>query len=168
MSNSKLLRSVSYCLSAALLLSVATTGATFAASPEVPPGLAKKDPPGVPPGQAKKSIIIERAWARGHSEALDLRFANDPTNFLACDHGYIEWFIPAGAHKRPLVLTHGSGIRGYITTFDGQPGFQSIFLKQNIPVYLVDFPWTGRAGMGCGQYTWDPASCFLRGPAGLQ
>ena len=57
MSNSKLLRPVSYCLSAALLLTVATSGDTFAASPEVPPGLAKKDPAGVPPGQAKKSIL---------------------------------------------------------------------------------------------------------------
>ena len=156
MHHNSILRSAGNCLSAALLLTVATSGVTFAAPPEVPPGLAKKDPAGVPPGQAKKNILqIEQFGARAFG-GTRLPFANDPTDFLACDHGYTEWFIPAGQHKRPLVFTHGSGIRGYIMTFDGQPGFQSIFLGQNYPVYLVDLPWTGRAGMGCGQYLWDP------------
>jgi pimeloyl-ACP methyl ester carboxylesterase len=156
MSNGNLLRSAFYCLLTALLLTVATSGNTFAAPPDGPPGLAKRDPAGVPPGQAKKNVLqIEQFGARAFG-GTRLPFANDPTDFLACDHGYTEWFIPAGQHKRPLVFTHGSGIRGYIMTFDGQPGFQSIFLGQNYPVYLVDFPWTGRAGMGCGQYLWDP------------
>jgi pimeloyl-ACP methyl ester carboxylesterase len=156
MSNSNLLRSACYCLLTALLLTVATSGNTFAAPPEVPPGLADKNPPGVPPGQAKKSVLqIESMGARAFG-GKNLPMPTDPTDFHACDHGYVEWFIPPGTHKRPLVFTHGSSARSYQTTFDGQPGFASIFLGQQFPVYLVDFPWTGRAGMACEQYTWDP------------
>ena len=81
---------------------------------------------------------------------------DDPTNFQACDHGFTEWFIPPGKRKHPMVLVHGSSTRSYQTTFDGQPGFQSIFLRDNYPVYLVDLPWTGRAGKACSQYTWNP------------
>ena len=55
----------------------------------------------------------------------------DPTAYLPCDHGYTEWQIPIKPRKHPMVMTHGSGTRGYQTTFDGQPGFQSIYLRQN-------------------------------------
>ena len=54
-----------------LLLAVATSGGAFAAPPDVPPGLAKKDPPGVPPGQAKKPPMVLETYgnfiAGGHS-----------------------------------------------------------------------------------------------------
>jgi pimeloyl-ACP methyl ester carboxylesterase len=166
MCDTSLLRSAGYCLSAALFLAISTSGVTFAAQPDVPPGLATKDPPGVPPGQAKKSILqIESQGARafgGTRVPLPNNPANcigsvcsEPTNFIYCDHGYTEWEIPSDAHQHALVFTHGSGIRGYMTTWDGQPGFQTIFLKQNYPVYLVDLPWTGRAGLACQNYTWD-------------
>lgn len=64
--------------------------------------------------------------------------------------------IPVSAKKTPVVLTHGSGTTGYQTTFDGKPGFQSLYLKAGFPVYLVDLPRTGRAGLSCDKYTWDP------------
>jgi pimeloyl-ACP methyl ester carboxylesterase len=80
----------------------------------------------------------------------------DPTAYLPCDHGYAEWQIPIKQRKHPMVMTHGSGTRGYQTTFDGQPGFQSIYLRQNYAVYLVDLPRTGRAGQGCAEYTYTP------------
>ena len=57
-----------------------------------------------------------------------------------------------------MVLVHGSSTRTYQTTFDGQPGFQSIFLADKYPVYLVDLPWTGRAGKACDEYTWSPVN----------
>ena len=59
---------------------------------------------------------------------------DDPTNLQACDHGFAEWFIPRGARRHPMVLVHGSSTRTYQTTFDGQPGFQSIFLADKYPV----------------------------------
>ena len=148
---------LSYCLSAALLLAVATSGNALAAAPEAP-GLAKKDPPGVPPGQAKKGILqIESLGSRTFG-GINKYNPTDPTGsrYLSCDHGVTEWAIPVGPGKHPHVLTHGSGIRGYIMTFDGQPGFQTIFLRDKYPVYLIDFPWTGRAARACDtvpQYT---------------
>ena len=158
MSSSNSLRSVGYCLSAALLLTVATSGVTFAAPPEIPPGLAKKDPAGVPPGQAKKSVLqIESMGARAFG-GTKIPMPDDPTNVQYCDHGFVEWFIPPGAREHPMVLVHGSSTRSYQTTFDGQPGFQSIFLGDKYPVYLVDLPWTGRAGKACSTYTWDPVN----------
>ena len=158
MSNRKPLRSAGYCLSAVFLFAVATSGVTFAAPPEAPPGLAKKDPPGVPPGQAKKGILqIESMGARAFG-GTTIPMPDDPTNFQACDHGFTEWFIPPGGNKHPMVFVHGSSTRSYQTTFDGQPGFQSILLGEKYPVYLVDLPWTGRAGKACTQYTWDPVN----------
>jgi pimeloyl-ACP methyl ester carboxylesterase len=80
---------------------------------------------------------------------------SEPTTFLYCDHGYVDWQIPDRARPHPLVFTHGSGIRAYQTTFDGKPGFQTIFLKRRYPLYLVDLPRTGRAGQACEEYTYD-------------
>jgi len=139
MSNSNLLRSASYCLSAALLLTVATSADTFA---------------------AKRILQIESMGARAFG-GTTIPMPDDPTNFQACDHGFAEWFIPRGARGNPHVMTHGSSTRGYQTTFDGQPGFQSILLGEKHPVYLVDLPWTGRAGKACSEYTWDPLSPFF-------
>jgi pimeloyl-ACP methyl ester carboxylesterase len=103
----------------------------------------------------KRILQIESQGARAFG-GINLYNPADPSGsrFLACDHGYVDWQIPPGARKRPLVMTHGSGTRGYQTTFDGQPGFQSIFLGEKHPVYLVDFPRTGRAGQGCAEYTY--------------
>jgi hypothetical protein len=105
----------------------------------------------------KRILQIESQGARAFA-GTNLHNPADPSGsrYLPCDHGYVEWQIPPGARKTPLVFTHGSGTRGYQTTFDGQPGFQSIFLGEKYPVYLVDFPRTGRAGQGCVAYTYTP------------
>lgn len=104
-----------------------------------------------------RPLVIESIGARAFGGGT-VPMPTDPTDFQACGHGFVEWFIPPRAHTHPMVLVHGSSTRGYQTTFDGQPGFQSIFLGENYPVYLVDLPWTGRAGKACQEYTWDPVS----------
>ena len=128
-------------LSAALLLTVATSPDAFAQGKPA----------------AKKVIQIESMGARAFG-GKTVPMPDDPTNFQACDHGFAEWFIPPAAHEHPMVLVHGSSTRSYQTTFDGQPGFQSIFLGEKYPVYLVDLPWTGRAGKACSEYTWNPVN----------
>jgi hypothetical protein len=149
MSNSNLSRAVSYCLWAALLLTVATSADTFAAPPDHAQGKGKP--------VAKKILQIESMGARAFG-GTTVPMPDDPTNFQACDHGFTEWFIPPRAREHPMVLVHGSSTRGYQTTFDGQPGFQSILLGEKYPVYLVDLPWTGRAGKACSEYTWNPVN----------
>src|SRR3954447_21137769 len=112
-------------LSAALLLTVATSPDAFAQGKPA----------------SKKVIQIESMGARAFG-GTTVPMPDDATNLQACDHGFAEWFIPPGARKHPMVLVHGSSTRTYQTTFDGQPGFQSIFLADKYPVYLVDLPWT--------------------------
>jgi hypothetical protein len=109
---------------------------------------------------AQQILQIESMGARAFG-GTTVPMPDDPTNFQACDHGFVEWFFPLNARGNPHVLTHGSSTRGYQTTFDGQPGFQSLLLGENHPVYLVDLPWTGRAGKACSEYTWDPFNPFF-------
>jgi hypothetical protein len=135
------------CLSAALLLVM--SGDVMAAPPDQAQGKGKP--------VAKKILQVESQGARAFG-GTNLYNPADPSGsrYLPCDHGYVDWQIPPGARKTPLVFTHGSGTRGYQTTFDGQPGFQSIFLGDKYPVHWVDFPRTGRAGQGCVSYTYTP------------
>ena len=37
-------------------------------------------------------------------------------------------------------------------------GVSADLLKNSYPVYLVDLPWTGRAGKACSTYTWNPVN----------
>ena len=139
MSSNPRLRPTSY-WSAACLLMAATSPDAFAH--------------GKPP---QKNIAIESIGARAFG-GTTVPMPDDPTNFQACDHGFAEWFIPPKARDHPMVLAHGSSTRTYQTTFDGQPGFQSIFLADKYAVYLVDLPWTGRAGKACSEYIWSPVN----------
>jgi len=63
------------------------------------------------------------------------------------DHAYVFFQVPVGAHALPLVLWHGHGqsAKTWETTPDGREGFQTLFLRRNYSVYLVDQPRRGRA-----------------------
>ena len=139
MRNKPLLRTAGY-LSAAVLLALLTNTDTFAQDESKP-----------------KVLEIETMGARAFG-GTSVPMPDDPTNFQACDHGFAEWFIPPRARRHPMVLVHGSSSRTYQTTFDGKPGFQTLLLGERYPVYLVDLPWTGRAGKACSEYTWSPVN----------
>jgi len=64
------------------------------------------------------------------------------------DHAYVFYQIPANARKYPLVMWHGFGqfSKTWETTPDGREGYQSIFLRRQFPVYLIDQPRRGDAG----------------------
>ena len=81
-----------------------------------------------------KVLEIETMGARAFG-GTTVPMPDDPTNFQACDHGFVEWFIPTQAREHPMVLVHGSSTRTYQTTFDGKPGFQSLLLGERYPVY---------------------------------
>ncbi|WP_231961681.1 DUF4440 domain-containing protein [Urechidicola croceus] len=67
---------------------------------------------------------------------------------LHVDHATIQYQIPNNARKLPLVFWHGYGqtSRSWQTTADGREGFQTLFLKENFPVYLIDQPRRGQGG----------------------
>ncbi|ONG40532.1 alpha/beta hydrolase [Alkanindiges hydrocarboniclasticus] len=64
------------------------------------------------------------------------------------DHASVFYQIPENPHPYPLVFLHGAGqsAKTWGTTPDGREGFQTIFLRQHFPVYLVDQPRRGQAG----------------------
>jgi pimeloyl-ACP methyl ester carboxylesterase len=65
------------------------------------------------------------------------------------DHAYVFYQVPADARELPLVFWHGYGqsAKTWETTPDGREGFQTIFLRRRFPVYLIDQPRRGRAGL---------------------
>jgi hypothetical protein len=78
------------------------------------------------------------------------------TGSLHCDHGYVEWQIPANPRRTPIVMVHASSTKTWDTTFDGRDGFRNIFLRRGYRVYITDLPRTGRAGQGCATATYTP------------
>ena len=64
------------------------------------------------------------------------------------DHATIFYQIPDNANKLPLVFWHGYGqsMRTWQTTPDGREGFQTLFLRRNFPIFLIDQPRRGLSG----------------------
>ncbi|RZJ03331.1 MAG: alpha/beta hydrolase [Rubrivivax sp.] len=63
------------------------------------------------------------------------------------DHARVFYQVPENARKLPLVLWHGFGQFGktWETTADGREGYQTLFLRRNWPVYVIDQPRRGGA-----------------------
>ncbi|EKF54151.1 hypothetical protein I215_13832 [Galbibacter marinus] len=63
------------------------------------------------------------------------------------DHAFVWYQIPATPKKLPLVFWHGYGqsMKTWQTTPDGREGFQTLFLKRDFSVYLIDQPRRGLA-----------------------
>lgn len=75
------------------------------------------------------------------------------------DHAYVFYQIPVDAKKYPLVFLHGAGEskKTWESTPDGREGFQSIFLRRNFSVYLLDQPRRGEAGRSTVPATVTPS-----------
>lgn len=74
------------------------------------------------------------------------------------DHVYAFYQVPANARPLPLILWHGayqSG-RSWETTLDGREGFQTLFLRRGLAVYVIDQPRRGRAGNSTVAETVEP------------
>jgi pimeloyl-ACP methyl ester carboxylesterase len=72
----------------------------------------------------------------------------DPNGTYAIDHAYVNYLIPAGTTRVPVVFVHGGGMTGacWETTPDGRPGWLTSFLRDGWPCYVVDNVDRGRAG----------------------
>ncbi len=60
---------------------------------------------------------------------------------------YVEYQIPEGPPKYPIVLVHGGSHTGasWQGTPDGRPGWVDFFVQHGWPVYVVDQPGRGRS-----------------------
>jgi pimeloyl-ACP methyl ester carboxylesterase len=97
------------------------------------------------------SIVKQGAFEAGGSVLRE----GDRT--LSCDHGFVEYQIPAQARGVALFMWHSSSTKVWQNRWDGGEGYQSIFLRRGFPVYLWDGPRVGRGNWGCAAYTYKPA-----------
>jgi hypothetical protein len=75
---------------------------------------------------------------------------------LHCDHGYVDYQIPANPRRINLVMWHSAAATAWLNRWDGGEGYQSIFLRRGYPVYIWDGPHVGRANWGCTPHTYQP------------
>jgi pimeloyl-ACP methyl ester carboxylesterase len=61
---------------------------------------------------------------------------------------YVQFMIPQGATKVPVVMVHGGGLSGksFETTPDGRMGWNEYFVRQGHPVYNADQVSRARSG----------------------
>lgn len=79
---------------------------------------------------------------------FDPTVTGGPGQTLHGDHAYAQFQIPQNPRSLPLVFWPGGGQSGksFETTPDGREGYQSIFLRRNFGVYIIDQPRRARAG----------------------
>ena len=87
---------------------------------------------------------------------------NNPNQTLSCDHGYVEYFIPAKRRSVGLIMWHSSSTKVWENRWDGGEGYKSIFLRRGYPVYLWDGPRVGRANWSCEPITYTPEYFYQR------
>ena len=64
------------------------------------------------------------------------------------DHARVFYQKPVAPRKYPITFLHGAGqsAKTWESTPDGREGFQTLFLRRNFSVYLLDQPRRGGAG----------------------
>jgi hypothetical protein len=70
----------------------------------------------------------------------------DPGQHLSCDHGYVEYFLPATPRKTSLVMWHNSSTQVWQNRWDGGEGFKDMALMRDSKAARI-FPlriWTTR------------------------
>ena len=72
----------------------------------------------------------------------------------SCDHGHVEYEIPAASRPMPLFLWHSSSAAVWQRSWDGGEGFQTKLLRRGYATYLWDGPRVGRANWGCEDYSY--------------
>lgn len=79
---------------------------------------------------------------------FDPTITGGPGQTLHGDHVYTQFQEPLRPRKLPLVMWHGGGQSGktWESTTDGRDGYQSIFLRRNYIVHIIDQARRGRAG----------------------
>ena len=68
------------------------------------------------------------------------------------DHAFVSYQKPVSPRRYPLTFLHGAGqsAKTWESTPDGREGFQTIFLRRDFSVYVLDQPRRGRAGRSTG------------------
>src|SRR6185436_1053477 len=77
------------------------------------------------------------------------KVSGPPNGETVLNQMYVQYWIPETRGTiTPVIMVHGSSHTGktYETTPDGREGWATYFVRQQIPVYVVDLPGRARAG----------------------
>jgi pimeloyl-ACP methyl ester carboxylesterase len=87
-----------------------------------------------------------------------------PDDQVTINQMYVEYMVPNGEQKVPLVLLHGATLSGksYDTTPDGRMGWYEYFVREGHPVYVPD--QVGRARSGFNQAIFNDVAAGLVSP----
>jgi hypothetical protein len=91
---------------------------------------------------------------------IDVATGEAPTGnrSLSCDHGYVEYFLPAKPRETSIVLWHSSSAQVWQNRWDGGEGFKDKMLRADYPTYIWDGPRVGRANWSCESITYNPGN----------
>lgn len=83
---------------------------------------------------------------------------------LVVDQMYVQYMIPKGHPKAPVVMIHGGTLSGksYETTPDGRMGWYEYFARRGFPSYVVD--QVGRTRSGFDQAPFNNVRAELAAP----
>ena len=92
--------------------------------------------------------IIKRDEKYDNSKFVGWAEQNEVGQSYRADHAFVNYQIPVGANKYPLVFIHGYGGSGvcWEMTPDGRDGFSTLMLRKHYSTYVMDLPGRGRAG----------------------
>ena len=82
-------------------------------------------------GPSRPPIILESTGAYEVGGKVITK-PDDPNQTLSCDHGYVEYFIPAKRRIVGLIMWHSSSTKVWENRWDGGEGYKSIFLRGDI------------------------------------
>ncbi len=83
---------------------------------------------------------------------------NDEGATQSCGHGYVEYQIPAYPRDNKLFFWHSSSPFVWQNNWEGDEGFQSLFLRRGYTTFLWDGPGVGRANWGCEEQSYSPSA----------
>jgi len=77
-----------------------------------------------------------------------------PNNDITLDQMYVQYQVPVGRPKVPIIFTHGCCLssKTWETTPDGRMGWDEYFLRKGHPVYLTDQAGRARSGFDATRF----------------
>ncbi|TPX16312.1 uncharacterized protein E0L32_003961 [Thyridium curvatum] len=105
--------------------------------------------------QKRRPIVLDRSGGFSIG-GRTISAPGNPDMTLSCDHGYVEYFLPARARATSIVLWHSSSTQVWQNRWDGGEGYKDKLLRRDYPVYLWDGPRVGRANWACEPITYVP------------
>lgn len=82
------------------------------------------------------------------AEATQADLGLGPADRVTVNQMYVEYMVPTGRPKLPVVMIHGAGLSGksYDTTPDGRMGWFEYFVRKSHPTYVIDQVGRARSG----------------------